>query len=367
MDNKKILLFTCLDHKADELDQNLVPIVQAYFNDLSYEERVQKFYRQVTYFDFTQSIEDADWCVLPSVWNAYVRSNTQKKAIDFSKYAQEKKKLVLIWAGGDPEWIIPIQNGIQVQEGLHRSLSRQVKYAFERPCFVADYVHQFYDDKWFPLPKQEKPSIGFCGQASSSLIRKKLFYMRNMIAAIKYSINRSPIVPVIHGNPVDLRARVLRLLQECPGVGTDFIMRDHYRAGLHTKENEMKLHDKSTTEFVQNIYNNAYTVCVRGGGNFSRRFYETLACGRIPILISTDSMLPFEEVIDWKQHIVWVDYQNLDQIGEIVEDFHAKLSPKAFQELQIMNRRLWADMLSAEGYYSNFHRYLAITASGYAQ
>jgi hypothetical protein len=364
---KKIQLYTDLHYQADTREHTLVPMVRAYFNYLNEEERDKKYHRQITYFKVTQNMDEADWFILPSVWNAYVSNGTQQKALEFSRIAQSKKKLVVVWAGGDPEWIVPIPNGIQVQEGLHRLLPRQVKYAFERPSFVIDYVHEFYNDQWSPLPKQEKPTIGFCGMASSSFITKTLYYLRNLITTIKYSLNQSPVVPAKHGYPVKLRARTLDLLQACQGVRTDFIIRDRYQAGLRSKDNEVRLHDRSRTEFVQNILSNAYMVCVRGGGNFSRRFYETLACGRIPILVSTDSMLPFEEVIDWKQHIVWVDYQNLDQIGEIVEDFHANLSLEAFQELQIMNRRLWSDMLSAEGYYSNFHRYLAITSSGYAQ
>ncbi len=34
------------------------------------------------------------------------------------------------------------------------------------------------------------------------------------------------------------------------------------------------------------------------------RFYQTLAAGRIPILIDTDIKLPFEDKIDWKNFII---------------------------------------------------------------
>ena len=39
---------------------------------------------------------------------------------------------------------------------------------------------------------------------------------------------------------------------------------------------------------------NLYGLCVRGFGNFSFRLGETLMMGRIPILIDTECILPFD-------------------------------------------------------------------------
>ena len=50
--------------------------------------------------------------------------------------------------------------------------------------------------------------------------------------------------------------------------------------------------------------NSHFNICNRGCGNFSYRFYQTLACGRIPILLYTDMILPFEEEIKWDDIIV---------------------------------------------------------------
>ena len=41
-----------------------------------------------------------------------------------------------------------------------------------------------------------------------------------------------------------------------------------------------------------------FTFCYRGAGNFSYRFYETLMMGRIPILVNTDCVFPFEDKVD---------------------------------------------------------------------
>ena len=65
-------------------------------------------------------------------------------------------------------------------------------------------------------------------------------------------------------------------------------------------------------EFYENMVSSDYIVCVRGGGNFSVRLYETLAMGRIPIFINTDCLLPLNKSIDWKKHVVWIEREDID-------------------------------------------------------
>lgn len=86
-------------------------------------------------------------------------------------------------------------------------------------------------------------------------------------------------------------------------------------------------------------------ICIRGGGNFSVRFYEALAMGRIPILIDTDSSLPLSDVIQWKDHVVWVPYKDRNRVDTILIDFHNRLKKEEFEDLQLRNRKLWEDYL----------------------
>ena len=80
----------------------------------------------------------------------------------------------------------------------------------------------------------------------------------------------------------------------------------------------------------------------RGTGNFSTRFYETLAMGRIPIFINTDCVLPFHEKIKWSRHIIIVDISEIQKIDSIIMDFHKNLDNKSFKYIQISNRRIWS-------------------------
>ena len=57
-------------------------------------------------------------------------------------------------------------------------------------------------------------------------------------------------------------------------------------------------------EFEENIRSSHFVICSRGAGNWSMRFYQVLEFGRIPILIDSDMLFPFESEIDWDSIIV---------------------------------------------------------------
>jgi len=84
-------------------------------------------------------------------------------------------------------------------------------------------------------------------------------------------------------------------------IATKFIL----RKGFWNGGNGGTIGDKTLIrDFQKNIEETQFTVCCRGGGNFSFRFYETLAAGRIPVLTEDDISLPFEEYIDYSKIIV---------------------------------------------------------------
>jgi hypothetical protein len=68
-------------------------------------------------------------------------------------------------------------------------------------------------------------------------------------------------------------------------------------------------------------------------------------------------VLPYERWIDWKRYCVWVEEEDLPKIGRKVADFHDRLSPSDFLDLQRACRELWLEWLSPHGFFRNFHRH----------
>lgn len=112
-----------------------------------------------------------------------------------------------------------------------------------------------------PLNKSEKPIVGFCGWRS------------------KY------------------RYEILRKIRGDERIQDNFILREKFSGGH-------RLNEQIITDFEENMKNSHFIVCQRGTGNFSMRFYETLASGRIPILVNTDMQLPLYGVVDYDDVII---------------------------------------------------------------
>ena len=298
-------------------------------------------------FQFSVSLEAADIVLLTMAWNYYVNTNQEKLAIDFVKQCCALSKKVVTFNAGDFGVKVPFYENLMVL----RSSGYKSKFTINEaslPAFIEDPLQKYFQaEKIFERPYLSQPIIGFCGQANSSKINaiKEIINtaLRNLKRLVGLSNNENQQLL----STSFLRASILKMLQQSAAVNTNFIFRKKYRAGV-TKNKDTH---NTTLEFYENIKDSDYIVCVRGAGNFSVRFYEALAMGRIPIFINTDCSLPFDDSISWKKHVVWVEYKERDQVAVKVKEFHEALSKQEFIDLQYSNRTLWQEKLTLNGFF----------------
>jgi hypothetical protein len=301
------------------------------------------FYRDV--FELVSDINAAEICVLPMTWNYYTTFKKQERAAALAQQAAEAGKKVMIWVDGDQGIRQPFKNALVLQNAAHRSRKRADQIV--RPGFARDLVKEYF--RGIPpirSQKAAKPLVGFCGQANSS--RVSLIAARNLQTQLAYVLRMTDYEPIRPIKPhLLLRQAALNHLSSCPDVEDNFIIRKQSTTRM-TKNNAWR------EQFVQNMHDTEYTLCIRGTANYSIRFFETLAMGRIPVFVDTDCALPLEHLINWKAYCIWVDASELSSIGEHISEFHHRLSPHRFVELQRACRELWVKYLSSEG----FHRHL---------
>ncbi|WP_442482973.1 exostosin domain-containing protein [Aeoliella sp. SH292] len=212
------------------------------------------------------------------------------------------------------------------------------------PAFSKDFYAE--GREFAPREKQSQPVVGFCGFVGTAWSRLLYHLQRRKQKVLG----------------LELRHRALRVLERTSGVKTNFICRSQFWGGTVSRRGAAEPQSvlQVRNEYLDNIIDSDYTLCVRGAGNFSYRFYETLSLGRIPLFINTDCVLPFADAIDWRKHCVWVESYEIPQIGEIVRQFHDQLAPQEFVALQHANRQLWQDYLRPlECYQHILHRTLA--------
>ncbi len=293
-------------------------------------------------FDFTNVLEEADVAILPMAWNYYIKTHQTEKALAFVKKCQGLNKEVMVYNAGDFGVQVPhIENLCIFRQSGYKS--RFSKNEQSLPAFISDPLKKYFkNDQVFQRQYTPKPIIGFCGQANASFFNAIQEKLRTILRNIKSFVGLSKAEPQKILSTSYLRASVLKRLEASQEVKTNFILRKKYRAGVTTDKD---VH-KSTLEFYDNLKDSDYVVCIRGAGNFSVRFYETLAMGRIPVFINTDCSLPLNEVISWKKHVVWVEYNERHLIVQKVNEFHSALSSKCFTDLQHANRVLWNEKLT---------------------
>ena len=144
------------------------------------------------------------------------------------------------------------------------------------------------------------------------------------------------------------RHESINYFEKSENINCNFIKRDRFIRG-YSQTNQEKFRNK---DFIENMKNNIFNLSVRGGGNWSLRFYETMAYGRIPVLYKTDTLLPFENDIDWDNIII--KSSNLEELEKKMIEWYNK-GPEFIKQKQIQCRETWNKYLSIEGFASNFY------------
>jgi hypothetical protein len=281
-------------------------------------------------YQIIDEIEKANVVIVPVAINYFFKYKKIKELNIFIDNAIKLNKKVWVYSAGD--FGISFRKDVTVFR-LGGFKSKLTKNEQIMPLFVSDPYSYVLDTNWFYLNKPEKPTIGFVGNANGSFFKK----IKEILIFLKLNIKRlfdksiGDFQPFFSSSSV--RYNVLKNLEKNNSILCDFIYRNSYRGGAQT-ETQIK---KSSIEFFQNIQNNLYTVCIRGAGNFSVRFYETLMMGRIPVVVLSDAKFPLENQIKWENHAVFVNQNN---IIEGLINFHAKYSNEDLIEIQKNNRNL---------------------------
>jgi Exostosin family len=339
-------------HYNKNFRSELFPLLKPFIKtaDFTDAQRIASYGVSEKDFQWIDNVKRADYVILTMAWNYYVKTKQEALAIAFVKECATLKKKVLAFNAGDFGVQIPyLENLIILRPSGYNS--KFTKNEFSLPAFIADPLRKYFQtDTIFERPYQSKAAIGFCGQANPSPLNAIKEIVKTFIRNIRGHIGFSKAEPQQLLASNFLRDNVLKRIQKSADVETNFIIRAKYRAGVKSNKNS----HKTTLEFYNNLKNSDYIVCVRGAGNFSVRFYETLAMGRIPILINTDCALPLDNQVEWKKHVVWVEYNERHQVVQKVKQFHEALSKDDFIDLQHNNRTLWIERLTLKGFFKTF-------------
>jgi hypothetical protein len=274
------------------------------------------------------SLDEAEVVFYPHMYSESART------LGAANAARARKLPIVFMRTSDSSTPIKVPYGaIIYRHSIFRSQLQPCEEAM--PAFSDDMLLE-RNGKLELREKRGAPHVGFRGYVSS--FPKRVAY--RLMGRIRKA------------EGLELRAKLLDRLVKTAGIECDLVPNDAFMGGREGISNpDQSVAAKVRQDFIQSILGSDYTLCVRGAGNFSYRFYEVLSAGRIPLYVDTDTVLPFSDEIDWKTHCVWVEEREMLRIGEKLRDFHNQISAAEFEDMQRKNRQLWEDYLTPLAFY----------------
>jgi len=280
------------------------------------------------YYDIVDDINTADFVLLPYNYGN-IKLNNPLLLDEFVNEAKINKKPILItaYAYGDSNKMINIENACILRSSQYRSKLSSKDIII--PAYTEDLLESYCGGVIEIRNKTETPMIGFAGYAGQKSIKASLKAIFKEIPVFFISIFNKKYLTRQKG--IFLRKKAIKILNKSISVKTNFIIRKFYSGHLKTINGNVK---DIRNDFIANMINSDYALCVKGDGNFSYRFYEALSLGRIPLFVDTECVLPLENTINYKEFCVFVDAHDLYKIDKIIKRFHDNISDEQFRVMQ---------------------------------
>ncbi|OGY90835.1 MAG: hypothetical protein A3H70_03840 [Candidatus Komeilibacteria bacterium RIFCSPLOWO2_02_FULL_48_11] len=293
-------------------------------------------------FEIVADPNDADYFLLPhDYFLLFVRENEYMQR--FAALAEKYGKKVIVFAHGDPEIDIPINNSIVFR------IARYGRNKKPNEIIMPVYGEDLLQDRPLSIRRKgAKPVVGFCGWARLGSAREKLaYYVKDAIWSVKNFLpGNQHLGPERQG--MWFRRQAIKILEKSSLVESNFKIRESFSGHRTT----IKLDPaQARAEYIDNMLNSDFILTVKGGGNCSMRFYEALSLGRIPLFIKTDNVLPFEDIINYREFVVFVNYDEVDLIDTKLSDFYNALSDDDFIQKQKRARETYEKYLRLDSFF----------------
>lgn len=280
-------------------------------------------------FELAHTPEEADFLLIPHNYNLV--KNKKEYLHVFEKAAESAGKKIIVIFPGDSNEEVLLSHAIVFRNSQYRASLRS------NEIIMPAYTEDLGKSGIVTRKKGKLPVVGFCGWAHTSTLTQKIkLIVKNIFVSL----------PKKKG--LWYREKILTLLPKDKQVQTNFIIRSSYSGNEKTISLPK---DQARREYVANIVQSDYTLCVKGDGNFSIRFYEVLSLGRTPLYVDTDTVLPLEDVVSYDTFIVRVPHASWQHVGRIAHEAFEKMSDSDYELRQKQAREAFEKYLRADSFF----------------
>jgi hypothetical protein len=312
------------------------------------------------------SLEDCDFAVLPfdfcltiPAWDQNPtpeRKQRSAQADAFIARARGAGKRVLLHDISDLHFRLPRDGSVVV---MTASVYRSKGWTHVRPvpAWGCDMLLRYSSDTWIPVPKYSQARVAFCGAVylpplGLSPWRTARWWLRSFLA-------RQGLLPAETPNFDHLRRQAIEMLRVDPRIASSFIPRfQQWEENRRDGRPDWAVKIVQHAEYGVNMMDAPYHLCAKGFENYSYRFYEALSCGRIPVFVDSDMVLPGEDRIDWDRLLVRVAESEIESIADRLVSHHERITESDFKQKQNEILNVWREHLRPERFYPELLRTL---------
>lgn len=277
-------------------------------------------------YSITDKIDEADIVFAP-YRHGWLLNSDKDLFLECQEMARTHNLPLLIDGSGDIEYPINLKNAYVLRYGGYRFLSESGR--IEIPLNVDDLLERCRGGQLSIRKKGNgNPVVGFAGWAKISPKQ----YWRTIIKELPvrlYGIVDPRYRACTKG--VLWRQKAIKILQKSSQIVLNLRARSSFSANQKTAEGDVK---KLREEMVETILQSDYALDVRGDANNSARLFEILSLGRIPVIVDTERNFPFSDKIDYSSFALIVDFRDINNLSEIITDFHKNISAEHFEAMQ---------------------------------
>jgi len=298
-----------------------------------------------------QRPEEAD--VLLLAHNFPLVANRRAYLDQYAELSRHLNKRIVVFWHGDGTGPVSLPNARVFRTSQYLSQLRPQDVMM--PAYAEDLARSV------PLELRIKggrlPVVGFCGWAEFKNLKNAIGTFLQalpwrMLAGLAGQVHWESRIKGLR-----LRRRAIAVLAASTCVSPNIVLRSSHSAHAATIRLDP---DIARRAYVENMRTSDFTLCIRGDGNYSLRFFEALSMGRVPILIDTDCALPLDRLIDYSAFILRVSLADIAHIDQVVSDFWQHCSADRFMAMQHKAREVFEQHLSAVSFlrYATKHLFL---------
>jgi hypothetical protein len=255
------------------------------------------FKNNVTHID--SDIDNCDYIISSSFETGMPNRKVIQKALN--QYKNLNKKVVVFLISDFVKKLNIPNNVFLFRTSLYKSNQQKNEY-------LLPYIWEGFNESFTGLEKTEKPIVGFCGTVK---------------------------------NNTGKRQSCINKLTASNCITPNFITKQSFWGG--------NPHDATLIEdFKTNILHSHLTLSNRGAGNFSMRFYQVLSLGRIPVLLDSDMVFPFEDQINWDE--VCIKAKTEKELIAKIPTWWKSRSNDEVKQIQLRCKKIYDDFIQPKSF-----------------